>query len=192
MSKILTILALRPATLALIEAQLRDGGGEERQPAPRKFVLADERAQSQSQSVPSQRLDVWTGQEPGERIANTILLCAIRDRARQVTLEPDAKGVKVRFEIESGVREQKLPAFALAPIVRHFKTLASDLAGDDAATASGTSTDNASHERETNDLELSGQVAVAVDQQLFHISFSPLLTQWGAGVKVQFSARKTS
>ena len=184
MSKILTILALRPATLEHIEASLRDGSGEERQPAPRKLVFADERAKTQS--PPSQTLDVWTGQEPGERIANTILLCAIRDRARQVTLEPHAKGVKVRFEIESGVREQRLPTFALAPIVRHFKTLASD----DAATPTDTAVHSAAQENSTDELELFGQIAIAVDQQLFHISFSPLCTQWGAGVKVQFSSLK--
>ncbi len=170
MSKILTALALYPATLAGIEAQLRDGGGEERQPAPRKLVFCDERGLSQT--APGQTLDVWTGQEPGERIANTILLCAIRDRAQQVTLEPGENGVNVRFEVESGVREQKLPTFALAPIVRHFKTLASDA-------------ESATHD----DAELSGQVAIAVDEQLFHVSFSPLPTQWGAGVKVQFFPR---
>ena len=173
MSKLLTILSLRPATLARIEAQLRDGGGEERQPAPRKFVFSGGR-QSAS-SLPFQTLEVWTGQEPGERIANTILLCAIRDHAHQVTLEPDAKGVKVRFKVENGVREQKLPAFALAPIVRHFKALASDETADSA-----------------DELELSGQVAIAVDEQLFDISFSPLPTQWGSGVKVQFLPRKTT
>ncbi len=172
MSKILKALALHPATLAQIEAQLRDGYGEERQPAPRKFVFADERGSSQTAS--GQTLDVWTGQEPGERIANTILLCAIRDRAQQVTLEPGEKGVNVRFEVASGVREQRLPTFALAPIVRHFKSLASD--DESAATK--------------DDQELSGQVAIAVDEQLFHVSFSPLPTAWGAGVKVQFFPRK--
>ena len=189
MSKLLTILSLRPATLARIEAQLRDGGGEERQPAPRKLVFSDERAATPD--LPGQTLEVWTGQEPGERIANTILLCAIRDHAHQVTLEPDAKGVKVRFEIESGVREQKLPAFALEPIVRHFKTLASDsdLASDDAATATDLEPDAVSHQSSTDKFELFGQVAIAVDEQLFHISFSPLPTQWGNGVKVQFLPR---
>ena len=196
MSKLLTILSLRPATLALIEGLLRDGGGEERQPAPRKFVLSDEReaAQTQKARTASQKLDVWTGQEPGERIANTILLCAIRDRAHQVTLEPQATGVKVRFEIESGAREQKLPAFALEPIVRHFKALASDSDGDcvtgnDAATAPDTELEGVTQQSSVDNSELFGQVAIAVDEQLFHVSFSPLPTQWGAGVKVQFSLR---
>lgn len=183
MSKILKALSLRPATLAKIEAQLRDGGGEERQPAPRKFVLSGDRDSTREslQSSPQQTLKVWTGQEPGERIANTILLCAIRDRAHQVTLEPSETGVHVRFAIESGVREQKLPAFALAPIVRHFKTLANEAASSDSNAATASETD-----------ELCGQVAIAVDEQLFHILFSPLQTQWGAGVKVQFSPCKSS
>ena len=169
MSRLFTILSLRPATLAHIEAQLRDGGGEERQPAPRKFVFSDERDSHQLQSTRSQTLAIWTGQEPGERIANTILLCAIRDRAHQVTLEPQAKGVKVRFEIESGVREQKLPAFALAPIVRHFTSLIHDSTSDKA------------------DLQLSGEVRIAVDEQFYDVQFLPLQTQWGHGVKVRLS-----
>ena len=167
MSRILTALSLRRASVAEFEAMLRDGGGEERQPPPRKFVFADERA-STGQAAP-QTLPVWTGQEPGERIANTILLCAIRDRASQVTLEPSAQGVCVRFEIERGVREQKLPAFALAPIVRHFKTLANADAPDPS--------------------QLCGEVRVAVDEQLYSVQFSPLSTQWGEGVKVRLSPR---
>ena len=179
MSKLLKVLSLRPATSAQIEAQLRDGRGEERQPAPRKFVLSSGR--DSIQSLPRQTLEVWTGQEPGERIANTILLCAIRDRAHQVTLEPGENAVHVRFAIESGVREQKLPVFALAPIVRHFKTLADVAASGDSDAATAPEND-----------ELRGQVAIAVDEQLFHISFSPLPTQWGAGVKVQFFPRTSS
>ena len=165
--------------MAQIEAQLRDGGGEERQPPPRKFVIAQQRSLAQSSPgvAPFQTLSVWTGQEPGERIANTILLCAIRDRARQVTLEPNAKGVKVRFQIENGVREQKLPGFALAPIVRHFKTLASS---ERSETQNG---------GEADDFKVSGAVRIAVDEQLYHVQFSPLSTQWGAGVKVEFSPR---
>ena len=172
MSKILTLLALRPASLAQVEAITSDGGGEERQPPPRKFVLADKRRAPQNSVSSTQKLAVWTGQEPGERIANTLLLCAIRDRAHQVTLTPSAKGVEVRFQIESGVREQKLPAFALAPIVEHFKTLASDAA------------------QGTSNGELSGQARIAVDEQFYEVRFSPLPTQWGAGVKVQLSPRQ--
>ena len=123
MSKLLSALALRPATLERIEAYLRDGGGEERQPPPRKFVFSDRRRKGEpSDAAPT--LAVWTGQDPAERIANTILLCAIRDRAHQVTLAPSDKGVRVSFQAASGVlREQKLPTFALAPIVQHFKAL---------------------------------------------------------------------
>ena len=174
-----------------MEAQLRDGNGEERQPAPRRFVISDERGTSRgaAESATWQTLEVWTGQEPGERIANTILLCAIRDRAHQVTLEPDAKGVKVRFQIENGVREQKLPAFALAPIVRHFKTLASDTRFESASADDGADADDAATPPDVlENRELSGQVAVAVDEQFFHVSFSPLLTECGVGVKVQFSS----
>ena len=179
MSKLLSVLSLRRATLAHIEAQLRDGGGEERQPPPRKFVFSDERVVNRKTAVTSQTLQVWTGQDPGERIANTILLCAIRDRAHQVTLEPGAKGVKVRFQIESGVlREQKLPAFALEPIVRHFNAL----------TQHEVAAPNPGAPSEVADVRpLAGEVRIAVDEQFYKISFSPLVTQWGAGVKVQFS-----
>lgn len=158
----------------MLEAWLRDGGGEERQPPPRKLALKDERATSPGAlSSPgassAQKLAVWTGQEPGERIANTILLCAIRDRAWQVTLEPQAQGVKVRFQIESGVREQKLPAFALAPIVRHFTALVG------------------STDKDKTEFQLSGEVRIAVDEQFYDVQFLPLQTQWGSGVKVRLS-----
>ena len=170
---------MRPADLAQIEVQLRDGGGEERQPPPRKFVLPGQSNAPQNSlaTPPFQTLAVWTGQEPGERIANTILLCAIRDRARQVILEPGAQGVRVRFQIESGVREQKLPGFALAPIVRHFKTLASDAHS------------NLQGNVELDDFQVSGAVSIAVDEQFFYVQFSPFSTQWGEGVKVDFSPR---
>ncbi len=175
-SKILKALSLRIADSASIELLLNDGGGEERQPPPRKFVVSDERhpAHHSPEQSPAQTLAVWTGQEPGERIANTILLCAIRDRAWQVTLEPEAAGVKVRFQIESGVREQKLPAFALAPIVRHFKAL--------------TSARQAPPENEN--FELSGAVYIAVDEQFYEVQFSPFANQWGKGVEVRLSPQK--
>ena len=175
-SKILKALSLRVADSASIELLLNDGHGEERQPPPRKFVVSDERHSAyHSPDQPSaQTLAVWTGQEPGERIANTILLCAIRDRAWQVTLEPEAAGVSVRFQIESGVREQKLPTFALAPIVRHFKAL--------------TSARQAPPENEN--FELSGAAYIAVDEQFYQVQFSPLANQWGKGVEVRLSPQK--
>ena len=172
-SKILKALSLQVADLVSIEALLNDGGGEERQPPPRKFVVSDERENHDhlQEHSSAQTLAVWTGQEPGERIANTILLCAIRDRAWQVTLEPEAAGVKVRFQIESGVREQKLPAFALAPIVRHFKALTRDRQTP----------------VENENFELSGAVYIAVDEQFYEVQFSSLANQWGKGVEVRLS-----
>lgn len=175
-NKILKALSLRVADSASLELLLNDGHGEERQPPPRKLILSDERY-AHRDSRPSssvQTLAVWTGQEPGERIANTILLCAIRDRAWQVTLEPEAAGVKVRFQIESGVREQKLPAFALAPIVRHFKAL--------------TSARQAPPENE--DFMLSGAIRIAVDEHFYEVKFSPLANQWGNGVEVRLFPQK--
>ena len=174
MSKLLNALALRPATLERIEAYLRDGGGEERQPPPRKFVFSDRRRRGEpSDAAPT--LAVWTGQDPAQRIANTILLCAIRDRAHQVTLAPSDSGVKVSFQVASGVlREQKLPTFALAPIVQHFKALSGG--------------EIAPQKVEAVEVEpLSAEVRIAVDEQFYNISFSPLSTQWGAGVKVRLS-----
>ena len=127
---------------------------------------------SKPRSSPAQKVAVWTGQEPGERIANTILLCAIRDRAWQVTLEPGAQGVKVRFQIENGVREQKLPTFALAPIVRHFTSLVGEAAHDE------------------TELQLQGEARIAVDEQFYEVQFSPMQTRWGNGVKMRLSPQK--
>ena len=183
MSRILTALSLRRATLASMEAILRDGNGEERQPAPRKFAFRDERAPNEcardgraenaraSGAPKAQTVEVWQGQDPAERIANTILLCAIRDRATQVTIEPQARGVRVRFEIEKGVREQKLPAFALAPIVQHLGALVGH---------GNTNTGVGAPQ---------GSVRLSVDEHCYDVHFAPLLTRWGDGVIMQFSAR---
>lgn len=157
---------LQRATLEEIEACLGDGGGQERQPAPRKIVSNHSRPNVSSEP---HQLEVWRGQEPAEHIANTILLCAIRDRASQVILEPGAQGVRVRFIIENGVREQKLPGFALAPIVRHFHALAR--------------IDSASQSAQS-----CGSVRLSVDEEDYELSFSPLPTKWGDGVKVSFSS----
>lgn len=162
MSKIFKALALRQATLATIMASLRDGNGEERQPAPRKFVFCDERAAPEQ----TQTLEVWQGQDPAERIANTLLLCAIRDRAQQVVIEPQAREVRVQFLAPDGVREQKLPRFALQPILSHFQSLAPRDFNGDAATF---------------------HVQLAVDEKLYQVQFSALSTHWGEGVTVHFS-----
>ena len=170
MSKILTALSLRPAPLAVLAASLRDGGGEERQPAPRKFVLRDERAPRpgahtlDAHTLDAHTLEVWQGQDPAQRIANTLLLCAIRDRAEQVVIEPQAREVRVQFVAPGGVREQKLPRFALQPIVEHYQSLAP-------------SDENAEEFR----------VSLVVDEQLYQVQFSALSTHWGEGVTVQFS-----
>ena len=189
MSRILTALSMRCATLASIEAILRDGNGEERQPAPRKFVFRDERAADErppdaragersgdartchARGPQAQTVEVWQGQDPAERIANTILLCAIRDRATQVIIEPQARGVRVRFEIENGVREQKLPAFALAPIVQHLGAL---VGHGNTNTGAGAP---------------QGSVRLSVDEQCYDVHFAPLLTRWGDGVTIQFLVR---
>ena len=179
-------LGLLRSSLGEIESLLRDGGGEERQPAPRKFVIAGENSSNNAQvggAKPQapQTLSVWRGQEPAQRIANTILLCAIRDRASQVLLEPGEGELSVRFIIESGERQQKLPSFALAPIVQHFQCLAQ------------------ANQKEASESEprvapgkkpwpANGQLRLSVDEEFYDLQFSPLPTRWGDGVKVQFSA----
>ena len=163
MKQIWQQLGLERASLAQIELSLRDGAGEERQPAPRKLV---------SKGAP-QTLSVWRGQDPAQRIANTILLCAIRDQARQVIVEPKPGEVRVQFLMPHGVREQKLPSFSLQPIVHHFQSLAQ---------AGETGTDETS----PDDGE-PFSVDLTVDDHRYHVQFSALPTQWGKGVTMQFS-----
>lgn len=164
--KLWTHLGFRPATLAQLDVRLRDGGGAERQPAPRRFIVTDERPpKRRGRAKEPPVISVWRGQEPAERIANTILLCAIRDRASQVIMEPRARELRVQFLLPQGVREQKLPRFALQPIVHHFQSLA---------------------QIEEQEVE-SFAVDLAVDEELYTVEFSALPTQWGRGVTLQFS-----
>lgn len=166
MKRIWYQLELRRATLLEIQAHLSDDDGRERQPAPRKFVLAGRN--DDPPKLAPQTLSVWRGQEPAERIANTILLCAIRDRARQVIMEPRARELRVQFLMPHGVREQKLPLFSLAPIVHHFQSLAQ------------------TGENMENEIK-PFSVDVAVDKRRYRVRFAALAAQWSDGVTMQFS-----
>ena len=72
-----------------------------------------------------QMVEDWRALGPVARIVNTILLCAIRDGAEQITLDPQARGVHVRFTTCDAIRDHiKLPSFTLAPITGLVKTMA--------------------------------------------------------------------
>ena len=158
-------LGFRPATLAQLDVRLRDGGGEERQPAPRKFVLHGQVCEGVSRGQPqSSSLSVWRGQEPAQRIGNTILLCAIRDRASKVVLEPRARELRVQYELDRGVREQKLPSFALAPLIHHFHSLAQSGAERGEAFC----------------------VELWADEHRYRVQFSGHATGFGQGLTIQF------
>lgn len=172
------------SSLGLRRAGLADLGwanDEERQPQRRQFVLPLAfNSQPSSENAPLDALSDWRRQEPVERLVNTILLCAIRDGASFVVIEPQNTGVQVRFGVEGtpellgSVIERehlRLPFLTLEPIVTRIKGMALG-----------------SQDREAlEDREFQGSFEVRVNEgnYLLHVSTQP--TTWGERIEVRFS-----
>lgn len=76
------------------------------------------------ESEPPHKPRSWSGQEPVERIVKAILLCAIRDGASDIHIEPESRVVTVRYRIKGVLRDHlKLPMLVLEPIATRFKAL---------------------------------------------------------------------
>lgn len=152
------------AFLGLQRATLRDFGSTddlEKQPPPLKLAFPN------LNEVPS-GADDWRGQEPVERIVNTILVCAVRDGASAISIEPQTKGVRVRYTVKGDVREHiKLPSLALEPIVARLKSLAQIDMGQGAAQW--------------------GLIRIRVDERSYDLHVQTHPTQWGERVELRFS-----
>jgi type IV pilus assembly protein PilB len=153
------------AFLKLEPAKLRDfewDNDAEKQPAPLKLAFPD-------LDEASIGADAWHGQEPAERIVNTILLCAVRDGASAISIEPETQSVRVRYIIGGKVREHlKLPSLALEPIVSRFKRLAQIQQGNGAAHL--------------------GFIRLRVDERFYELHVQTHPTQWGERVELHFSS----
>ena len=58
------------------------------------------------------------------RIVNTILLYAIKEGASDIHIEPQAKGVRVRYRIDGVLHEQmKIPQYVLNPLISRIKIM---------------------------------------------------------------------
>lgn len=112
-------LGLEPARHEDFEA-LDDS---EIQPSPWKIASIQAVGEDEVQHL--QTLEDWRDQDPVERIVNTILLCAIRDGAQEILIDPQENGVHVRFTTSEQMRDHiKLPMFTLAPIAERVKKMA--------------------------------------------------------------------
>lgn len=131
------------AKLGLVKAHVRDFPATddlEIQPAPFKLTFVNEetvagRATATDGDAPTigAREDLadsphrprnWSGQEPVERIVKAILLCAIRDGASDIHIDPQPRAVTVRYRIKGVMRDHlKLPMLVLEPIATRFKLL---------------------------------------------------------------------
>lgn len=151
--------------LGLERATLRDFEGEsdiaEKQPPPLKLAYPE------LNEAPS-GADDWRGQEPVERIVNTILLCAVRDGASLIFIEPQTRSVRVRYVVQGDTREHiQLPNLTLKPIVARLKQLARiEVPGDGQK----------------------GRIRLCVDERFYDLHVSTQLTQWGERVELRFFA----
>ena len=58
------------------------------------------------------------------RIVNTILMYAIKDGASDIHIEPQRKGVRVRYRIDGVLHEQmKVPQYVLGPLISRLKIM---------------------------------------------------------------------
>jgi type IV pilus assembly protein PilB len=58
------------------------------------------------------------------RIVNTILMYAIKDGASDIHIEPQSKGVRIRYRIDGVLHEQmKVPQYVLGPLVSRIKIM---------------------------------------------------------------------
>lgn len=58
------------------------------------------------------------------RIVNTIFMYAIKDGATDIHIEPQRKGVRIRYRIDGVLHEQmKIPPYVLAPLVSRIKIM---------------------------------------------------------------------
>lgn len=159
------VLGLQKATLEHLERLAPDG---DVQPAPFKMGLA--RADEIADEVD---LESLRSQTPVKRIVNTLLLCAVRDHASRMIVEPEGaanqRGVNVRYTVGEKERDHlKLPLYVLKPIVAHFREMA---------------------RASTETPEFSGKVRLTVDGRTCDLLVSAQTTPRGEHLTVDFCWR---
>jgi len=155
-------LGLRQACLADIE---RKCGPFEPEVQPSSGHLRVFDAASELQKT-RQLVEKLRAQEPVERIVNTILLSAIKEGARLLTIEPDALGVRVRHTIGDSERDHlHLPTTTLEPMIEKLRSMAK-VAGE---------------ARE-------GSFQLSVEKRHFLLRLGLHHTVWGERVEIAFAA----
>ncbi len=68
--------------------------------------------------------DGLADEAPIIRIVNTVLLYALRDGASDIHIEPQQKGVRIRYRIDGVLHEQmKIPQYVLNPLISRIKIM---------------------------------------------------------------------
>ena len=68
--------------------------------------------------------DGLVDEAPIIRIVNTVLLYALRDGASDIHIEPQQKGVRIRYRIDGVLHEQmKIPQYVLNPLISRIKIM---------------------------------------------------------------------
>jgi type IV pilus assembly protein PilB len=95
------------------------GGGQEQAPPPEPIPGEAEEAEAQ---IDQEMTDA--DEAPIIRIVNTILMYAIRDGASDIHIEPQRKGVRIRYRIDGVLHEQmKVPQYVLNPLISRIKIM---------------------------------------------------------------------
>jgi type IV pilus assembly protein PilB len=114
------------ANLAPVEVdptkKKKDDRNEEGDESKRETDLSQAAAMTKGDMAEGAQL---ADEAPIIRIVNTILMYAIRDGASDIHIEPQRKGVRVRYRIDGVLHEQmKVPQYVLNPLVSRIKIMA--------------------------------------------------------------------
>ncbi len=107
---------------------LRGGNGAELMASDLKSDMAEVMAQYGSRGDAAKEDDdsVISGAEeaPIVRLANTIIQQAVKERASDIHLEPDRKGVRVRYRIDGVLHEtMTMPTYIKMPLTARYKIM---------------------------------------------------------------------
>ena len=89
------------------------------------MALYGARGDAAKTEVDEKELEQITDEAPIIRLANTILQQAIKEKASDIHLEPDRRGIRVRYRMDGVLHEiMQMPAYLKMPLTARFKILA--------------------------------------------------------------------
>ncbi len=102
-----------------------DPNAKKAKKAPKVEITEEDAASAGTVLNESPSTDKTVSEEaPIIRIVNTVLLYALKDGASDIHIEPQQKGVRIRYRIDGVLHEQmKIPQYVLNPLISRIKIM---------------------------------------------------------------------